>query len=324
MKGMFVKTLGIPEKNIMIVDQNKIGKWLKSLQGKEMSMKFDVIVGNPPYQQGLHMKFLDMSFDLLSETGELVFVHPATEFIKQGTGSTSKEVKKISKHIKCLELTNPSKFFPTAKLGVPISITHITNQTFKKFDLTVDNKTISLSNVNDISVHSLKCGFYSFKKHILSLKGNKMLSEIIFPVNNKYKTNKQFFIEMSLFTGNTGHGNTTLDSFFNYDFYCFISKNAVIKQKLELKAGNYNYAMGFSSKTEAENMFSFVKTKFARACLGIYKINLRLSPFHFKHIPIPPMNQSWDDKKLAKYFKLTEEEIAFVNSIPNYYDEDFK
>src|SRR5271165_6202057 len=51
------------------------------------SMQFDVIVGNPPYLGGKHMEFLRDSFRLLKDGGELLYLHPSTEFVtlKQGT-----------------------------------------------------------------------------------------------------------------------------------------------------------------------------------------------------------------------------------------------
>jgi 16S rRNA G1207 methylase RsmC len=60
-------------------------------------MKFDIVIGNPPCLQGLHMQFLEAAFDMLSLNGELIFVHPATDFIKQGKGRQSNQVQYTTK-----------------------------------------------------------------------------------------------------------------------------------------------------------------------------------------------------------------------------------
>ena len=40
-------------------------------------MKFDYIVGNPPYNGSLHLKILEKSYKKLNENGKLIFVHPS-------------------------------------------------------------------------------------------------------------------------------------------------------------------------------------------------------------------------------------------------------
>lgn len=76
------------------------------------NMKFDVIAGNPPYQDGtgntgdhLWDKFVVKSISLLKDGGHLCYVHPSAW---RGFGRSSKEVRELlkSKQIHYLELHN--------------------------------------------------------------------------------------------------------------------------------------------------------------------------------------------------------------------------
>jgi len=40
-------------------------------------VKFKLIVGNPPYKRGTHLKVIDSALPALAYDGEIVVVHPA-------------------------------------------------------------------------------------------------------------------------------------------------------------------------------------------------------------------------------------------------------
>lgn len=78
----------------------------------------------------------------------------------------------------------------------------------------------------------------------------------------------------------------------------------------------------FTSKEEAENCMRYLKTKFTRALLGILKITQNNSSDVWKNVPLQNFTKKSDidwsksiseiDKQLYKKYKLSNEEIAFI------------
>ena len=91
-------------------------------------MKFDFIIQNPPYKRTLHVDFFRLGYDLLTETGRMTIIEPATWLInirKNGKAKLYDEIKeRLGKHVSKVVIENLNKEFDTA-LYVPFSITYI-------------------------------------------------------------------------------------------------------------------------------------------------------------------------------------------------------
>ncbi|MBQ2620424.1 MAG: Eco57I restriction-modification methylase domain-containing protein [Thermoguttaceae bacterium] len=80
----------------------------------------------------------------------------------------------------------------------------------------------------------------------------------------------------------------------------------------------------FDSKQDVLSLEKYIRTKFARALLGIYKITQHCSPNVWRLVPLQDFTSSSDidwslsipeiDAQLYKKYKLTKEEIAFIES----------
>lgn len=80
----------------------------------------------------------------------------------------------------------------------------------------------------------------------------------------------------------------------------------------------------FSTKVEAENTLKYIKTKFARAMLGILKIDQHNEKDTWKKVPLQDFTENSDidwsqsipeiDKQLYEKYGLSEEEIAFIET----------
>lgn len=193
-----------------------------------------------------------------------------------------------------------------------------------EINLLIDGKECDIENFDDISIHTLKTGYLEFKNNTLGVRCSKTsLKDITkwgkngnynFPVSNR------FFIETSGLMGNTGGFKTgSLDEFFEYDFAIFFGKTKTVVSKNQLENTSAKYAFGFDSKEEAESCLSYLKTNFARACLYIFKYNLHVYPDQLSTVPLVPFDRTWTDEMLKEYFKLSEDECSYIDSLPKYY-----
>jgi len=66
---------------------------------------------------------------------------------------------------------------------------------------------------------------------------------------------------------------------------------------------------------EAENLISYISTKFFRFMLALIKNTQNISKSVFAFVPLQDFSESWTDEKLYKKYKLTKEEIEFIESM---------
>ena len=71
----------------------------------------------------------------------------------------------------------------------------------------------------------------------------------------------------------------------------------------------------FDSKIEAENMLSYIKTRFVRALIAMITTTQHLARANFRFVPLQDFSKPWTDAELYAKYKLTEEEISFIESM---------
>jgi site-specific DNA-methyltransferase (adenine-specific) len=71
----------------------------------------------------------------------------------------------------------------------------------------------------------------------------------------------------------------------------------------------------FDSEKEAKNLDSYLRTKFLRFLVGLRKNTQHITRDRFKFVPDLSMKINWNDEKLFKHFNLSSEEIDFINTI---------
>ena len=70
-----------------------------------------------------------------------------------------------------------------------------------------------------------------------------------------------------------------------------------------------------SSKNEAENVLSYFMTKFVRFLVGVKTITQHTPPKVFGIVPLQDFSKPWTDAELYAKYKLTKDEIAFIESM---------
>ena len=71
----------------------------------------------------------------------------------------------------------------------------------------------------------------------------------------------------------------------------------------------------FDSIEELENCVSFWKTKFFRALIGIRKNTQHCTKDVYQYIPMQDFSKPWTDEELYNKYNLSDEEIAFIESM---------
>lgn len=71
----------------------------------------------------------------------------------------------------------------------------------------------------------------------------------------------------------------------------------------------------YDSELIAKNAISYIKTKFFHFLLGLKKITQHTSQAFYQLIPLQDFNEEWTDEKLYKKYGLTEDEINFIESM---------
>jgi site-specific DNA-methyltransferase (adenine-specific) len=71
----------------------------------------------------------------------------------------------------------------------------------------------------------------------------------------------------------------------------------------------------YDSEKEAVNFESYMRTKFFRFLVALRKNTQHVTQSKFRFVPRLDMNTSWNDEKLNAKFGLSEDEIAFIDSI---------
>ena len=143
-------------------------------------------------------------------------------------------------------------------------------------------------------------------------------------LNHKNKKNGNFYINFPKYIGHTYNNSTKM---YRNDFFAFFYKNAhKVSNTITLRGVDPTpFFVSFKTENEANHCLTFLKSKIARFALSFYKITMSLDRGELKAVPWLDWTQEWDDKKLQKYFGLTDEEMKFIDEkIGDYYEKDLK
>jgi len=291
---MAKKLLGNKSYNYRIFNEDSLTKnWNKMPE-------FDVVVGNPPYQQGLHLKFLKLAQQISKHY--VVFVEPAFWILTQkDTAAGRKNKNYFNNTLTEFELINGNYWFDAlffAPSGIFLLDKKKTGDEIKVIN-NLTKKEYIVDNIYNINIFDNDPNFVSIKNKIW---------EYTDKLQNHIFQDGKWYANVSKIRG---HIESDEDNFTAEDYYTFIpDPDKATKEK------SRQY-VGFETEKEAQNFIDSLRTKFMRFALSIVKLhnNLQLNSGEFKYIPyMKDYTKKWGDKELYNFFNLTSEEIDYIES----------
>ncbi|MDR1006389.1 MAG: Eco57I restriction-modification methylase domain-containing protein [Bacteroidales bacterium] len=337
----------------------------KNQRGQLRNMKFDVIIGNPPYQQAdggagasaipIYNKFIEQAKQL---TPKYICLIIPSRWQIGGKGLDSFRQDMITdRRIKFMaDYVNGKEIFPDndVKGGICYFLwdkdyddvceieTHVDNEVLKskrllkndfsdtyiRFDVQLSVlQKISKKNEKKISEITSERKLYGFSSDVISdpskydlppfsdksikngytligLLQNKRVERYIsknYPIRvNKDKINQwKIFVPKAYGCGSTGETIPT----------------PILGSPIHLCTETFLQIGGFETKQEAENLLSYIKTRFFRFCVGILKTTQNTSQNTYSLVPMQDFKEQWTDEKLYKKYKLTKDEITFIETM---------
>jgi hypothetical protein len=313
------------------------------------NMKFDVILSNAPYDNGLHEKFEAKYFNLCD--GQIVWVSPTSWLLG------NKQNKNITQYIDLyggfIELINGNDFFDAGLQTNLLGITYVNLQ--KNEGIVFNNKVYN--SCSDISLYSNDDFLNIFKKefdilfnidslrnHIKTVPGSSHIK-----TKYEYKPNNNWWcMRIQRMRGdNRINGGKDFQTFFanNIDAENKMKGQYkdLIKVKINTNAGskkitkNYlEYYFPFNTEQELNNFINYLKTDFVRTGLLLYKHNMDLVDVTIKYIPwfdfadehFSKSPSEIDDYLFEKYIPEVDEETGITRDeirkhieelLPDYY-----
>ena len=354
-------------------DRSKIFKKIKDKTERGVNMKFDYVIGNPPYQDNtlgendtfappIYNAFMDAAYEVADK---VELIHPARFLFNAGSTPKAWNQKMLNdEHFKVLYYEqDSSKVFSNTDIKGGIAVSYRNKeQIYGAIEVftphlilsKISNRLSSLLQESNIS-------------HIIHTQ-NRFNLENLYADHPEYKScigsegkDKRFrnntFEKVPVFLEEAEADDDVkvigvIKNKRNWRYinkrYVDIENENLYKYKVIVPRANGTGTLGevlsspivlapnegytqtfigigaFSTIDEAENTLKYIKTKFARAMLGILKIDQHNEKDTWKKVPLqnftPESDIDWSvsiaeiDRQLYKKYNLTQEEIDFIES----------
>ena len=317
-------------------------------------MKFDVIIGNPPYQMStgggsaqatpLYDKFVLQAKKL--NPRYLTMIIPSRWFAG-GMGLDKFRTTMLEdSHISTLvDFPNAKDCFPQSSIGGGVcyflwdrdnscvcKVTNVTGQgaitmarALNEYDVFVRyNKAINI--IRKIPKTEVRFSTLCSSLSPFGINSNERGQEIIFSDAYRLYSSKGIgYIKKSAVTTGFDYidkykimiSKTSAEHAGEPDKHgTFKVLSKVISlNPLDVCTFSYFLAGPFRTIEETENAVTYLKTKFVRFLVLQAVTSINLSKDKFQFVPIQDFSKPWTDKELYAKYGLTEEEIAFIESM---------
>lgn len=317
------------------------------------NMKFDVIIGNPPYQLNdgggtgssampIYQKFIETAIEL--EPKYISMIIPSRWFAG-GKGLDEFRSRMLSdKRMKALvDYPNAEDCFPGVSIegGVCYFLWDSTHKGDCEVISMMDGKEVNraIRALDDYDV------FVRFNNAIGILNKIKAKSESTLDkkvssrkpfglVSNFNDFKKKTFENSVKIYANKQIGYVDKDKIsmninLIYKYKVILSKaygngksypiqvtgKPIVAEPNSCCTETYLVISTFESQLEAENLAKYIKTRFFRFLVSLKKNTQNTSKDRFSFVPDLDMSQEWTDEKLYQRYDITEEEQQFIESI---------
>ena len=343
---------GVVEHPDKVVERSRNDRDQDLIQ-KIFNMKFDVIVGNPPYQLGdgggtgssakpIYNLFIDQAKKL--KPRYLSMIIPARWYSGgKGLDEFRSEMLKDKSIRKLVDFADSRDCFPGVDIagGVCYFLWDRDNKGIcevetKRKEVVIKSSRF-LDEFNTFVRDNLAIGIiHKVKQKSTSFLDTVVSSRMPFGLVSSVRPEKKG--DLNLITS-TGNGKISSDKVTS-------GKELIDKWKVMLsKASNdhggqpdkegkrrifsrievmppktvctesYLVVGNYNSEAEAENMSDFLRTKFCRFLVSTILLTQNITKGKFNFVPNLSMKEKWDDEKLYKKYGLTEDEITFIESM---------
>ena len=240
-------------------------------------MKFDCIVSNAPYDNGLHEKFESKYFELCK--GEIVWVSPLSFLL--GKKQNKRITLELDKYKTDIEQINGNEYFDAAIGGtMGIVFCDMAGSSSITFDGKAYDKCDEISIISNdkllIEFKDIIEPLYNENNLDSHLRGTKNAHYKRYIVNNE--DDNILCVKVPRIRGHKNNDGTLKD-----DFYTVISNDEkIIKQSIGVykdlvnasKRSDMQFYFAFTNKTELYNFYYYIQTDFLRAALLLVKQNI--------------------------------------------------
>jgi hypothetical protein len=281
--------------------------------------KFDILVGNPPYNSGVDLKFLTLAIEKL-DVKHLLYVHPSTYLITRKDTARYSDVKNLlNNKLKTAKIFNGNPVFNISLFLPCVIIDYDRDYSGKcsveyfedKFKADVYNIT-KFGKEWETIVKSFMTLMEAECADEDNVRDKRMQRGDVSKLVRKGKVYAQLAQQR-------GHVNLKGDGdIVKEDFYTLVMKNSDDNKGIRKDVGMPSFE--FVGAVERDNFLEYCKTYFARFCLSLLKNTSSNDRGEMALIPWMDFTQAWDDKKLFKHFGIDKETQDYIkNFLPEYY-----
>ena len=336
----------------LVVNTIKDGKHFWKINDNE-NMKFDAIVGNPPYQitnpndnqnrnSPIYHKFIQLAIALKPDY--ISMITPARWYSNNILLGDFPHTFLSDKRITYLhDFTNATNIFPNVEIKSGISY-FLWNKYYEgkcQVESTINDKTTAsnrylLSDYDDMFIrYNTALPIINKVQSLHEISFKTMVSpQNPFGFNTAVKGNKEKFNDSVILIskGLTKNYIRRKEILVHQDWidkYKIITPKAAEDGLLPGKVlgninilepnsccnGTYVIIGPFTKSEHCEYVANYMKTKFFRFLVGMKKITQDLKDQTFSLVPLQNFDYQWTDEKLYKKYNLSDDEISFIESM---------